>query len=611
MRVAWLAVFLFVVGSMVSGTASAQKPAPPAAAPPVSAPAASAAPAPPAPGAPGAAPAAPDQAKKDEAIARFKTGLDHFDRQEWSAALAEFLKSRELYPSRAATKNAAVCMRKEGRFDEALELYEELLKNFPDLSPADKDFATKEIQTLQGSIGTVDIRGAEPGATVVVDGRNRGTYPLPGPMRISAGSHVVRVFKEGFLPFESRVDIAGQQMLPLEAHLGAMVQSGRLHVAEQTGRALDAVVDGVVIGKTPWEGSLAVGDHTLVLRGDGNLGTQPVAASVKLNQLTSLTLIAEDLDAIARVDPQPAGATVSVDGVAVGRGVWEGKLRVGGHVFEASLDGYLPFKREMGIGKGERQVILAKLDRDPNAVVASQPGHFALEVDGGLVIVPLLGGDLASSCTGSCSAGLPLGGLGLLHAEYVLAQGFGFGLEGGYDAFSVSYSNRPTSLSALNTPQDNGNANDKVNFGGLLIGLSALYRIGDTWPVTLRFGIGAYLASVKDTRTGSFTTSAATNPPKETYTTPAFSESSSGTFLYAAPELRFGRRFGEHFEINVGVVLRVLATVSQPAWNDGSQLTIEGPTGGQGDGLGGYGKQNLTGPFVFAAEPGLGARYTF
>jgi len=54
-----------------------------------------------------AAPAPPvEQARKDEAKNHFDVGLAHLDRSEWSAALAEFLRSRELFPTRAGTKNA-------------------------------------------------------------------------------------------------------------------------------------------------------------------------------------------------------------------------------------------------------------------------------------------------------------------------------------------------------------------------------------------------------------------------------------------------------------------------------------------------------------------------
>jgi hypothetical protein len=37
----------------------------------------------------------------------------------------------------------------------------------------------------------------------------------------------------------------------------------------------------------------------------------------------------------------------------------------------------------------------------------------------------------------------------------------------------------------------------------------------------------------------------------------------SATFLYVAPEVRLGRRFGENFEINVGVEFLVMAALKQ------------------------------------------------
>jgi hypothetical protein len=175
-----------------------------------------------APGSDQPAPAASAPRKKDkaEAQARFKAGVTHFDRQEWSAALAEFLRSRELFPTRAATKNAAICLRRESRFDEALDMYEELLRGFPDLAGADRAFVDREIEELKDSIGLVDV-GTEAGASVLIDGRDRGVTPLAAPARVSAGAHVVHVSKDGYLPFEEHVDVAGRQTVTVEAKLKA------------------------------------------------------------------------------------------------------------------------------------------------------------------------------------------------------------------------------------------------------------------------------------------------------------------------------------------------------------------------------------------------------
>jgi hypothetical protein len=91
----------------------------------VTAPATPAAPTPPAAAAPSdAAPApaaAPDPAAaKAEARARFDRGLTLLREEAWGPALAEFLASRKLYPTRNATTNAAICLRKLQRYDESL-----------------------------------------------------------------------------------------------------------------------------------------------------------------------------------------------------------------------------------------------------------------------------------------------------------------------------------------------------------------------------------------------------------------------------------------------------------------------------------------------------------
>lgn len=604
--VAALLVFVFVLAPLAS--AHAQRPTPPTTAPPrASASASAPAPPPAAPPAPSSSAApSPDDARKADARQHFEAGLAHFDRSEWSAALAEFLRSRQIFPTRAATKNAAICLRKEGRFDEALEMYDALLRDFPDLSPADKQFAEKEIEELRGSIGTIEIRGAEPGADVVIDGRSRGTFPATAPLRVSAGSHVVRVYKEGFLPFETRVDVAGRQNAVVTAQLGALTQSGRLRVSEQQGRVLDVVVDNVAVGKTPWEGSIAIGDHVVVLRGEGNLGTQPASAPVKLNQLTPLTLIAEELEAQARVDPTPVGASVAIDGVVVGRGVWEGKLRAGGHSVEVGAEGFLPYKRDLALAKGQREVVVVKLERDPTSPLwaAQHPSRFVLELVASGAFSASFGGDLADACTGSCSYGLPLGGKGVLHAAYELGTGLGFSVDGGYLFQAAALADRPATLTAPLRPANNGTVTDKLRLSGLTLGASAYYHRGETWPLTLRLGIGALLGSAKDTRSGSFT-----NSLGAPYTTSS-AETPSATFLYAAPEVRIARRIGEHFELSLGVEVMVLTALSQPKWKD-QVLPLTGPPGTQGDGLGSFGSQSLTGSLVFVVAPGLGARYEF
>ncbi|MDB4995069.1 MAG: hypothetical protein JWM74_2501, partial [Myxococcaceae bacterium] len=201
-------------------------------------------PAPPAPRAD--EPEKKDDSKKDEARTHFERAITLFEEGAWDAALVEFLKSRELYATRAATKDAAICLRKLHRFDEALDMFETLLREFPNLPPEDRTLAEQEVQALRALVGTIVVRGSE-GATVAVDDRARGTTPTSR-IRVAAGSHTVRVFKEGFEPFETRVNVTGGSEQAVEARLTALRSSGRLRVSEQSNKVLDVVVDRVVVG---------------------------------------------------------------------------------------------------------------------------------------------------------------------------------------------------------------------------------------------------------------------------------------------------------------------------------------------------------------------------
>lgn len=330
---------------------------------------------------------AESEARQADAKKLFEKALAAFEKEAWDAALADFLRSRKVWPSRAATKYAASCLRALRRFDEALELFEELA-TFPNLSPADRKFADEGVAETSAKLGLVEVRGGEPGASLLVDGRFRGTLPLPAPLRVSVGAHELGAFKEGLDPYAATVEVAPKQTAT--AQLKSLATGGRLKVAEQRGRALDVLVDGVAVGKTPWEGPVSVGDHLVALRGrvdldaactagedpaaaakrkklgEVDLGTQPVSVPIQLHETTKLSLTAEELDTTLRVEPMPGGASVAIDSVVVGRGAWEGRLRVGDHKIEVIADGFVTDVRRVKLEPRKRVVIPVELARDRN-----------------------------------------------------------------------------------------------------------------------------------------------------------------------------------------------------------------------------------------------------
>ncbi len=536
--------------------------------------------------------------QKEEARSHFDLGLSHFDREEWQAALVEFLKSRELFPSRGNTKNAAICLRKVGRFDEALDMFEKLVHEFQDLSPADRALAQREITELQASVGTIDIQGASDGATVTIDSVERGKTPLKGPIRLSAGSHFVRVTKDGALPFETRIDLAGRQAAVVHAQLAALTQAGRLRVVEHQGKTAELVVDGAVVGHVPWEGALAPGAHTVFLRGEGTDGTPPSLVNIKLNDVASLDLTMQELAATLRVTPNPASAAVTIDEVPVGRGVWDGRLTVGTHKIAATLEGYGAFTRDIKLDSGDHAIVDAKLD-----VIAPPAGHsgIALEVDLGAPLGLLAASDMQSSseCTAGCSAGLPIGFEGVLHGTYIFGSGIGVGLRAGYVLLTNTISNRATTITSPGALVSQGTANDSLLFGGVIAGIDGQYRTRGDWPFTVRLGVGVFFGSTRDHRTGSFTAAKGGTYSVDTTQAP------SAIYLFVAPEVRLGRKFGDHVEVSLGAELLVMPALSPPRWNQTTQVL----TGT--DGAGSFANDRLTSTVVIALVPSLGFKYEF
>jgi hypothetical protein len=575
---------------------------------PVQAPQPSASAPPPAPApAPAAKEAAPDP--KIQARERFEKGLGLVREKAWAAALAEFLASRQLYPTKNATSNAASCLAHLQRYDEALTMTETLLRDF-NLTAEEKAEAQRQAVELGARIGTLVVEGAEPGAAIVVDGQTRGEFPLLSPLRVAAGTHVVRVYKENFAPFEERVDVAGGQVARIVARLRTLAARGRLQVKETQGRHLDIVIDGNVVGKTPWEGPIAPGDHTVFLRGEGLLGTAPVSIPVPENRLTAIRLDAQELEAALSIEPTPAGASVAINGVTVGRGAWEGRLRAGSHQLEVAGQGFIAQSQTVRLGVGRREVVRVVLQRDPSSPFWKKPPpppHPLLEIDVGLPLVPSLGGGVLGSCRAACQNGLGTGFFAIVRGGYELRSRLGFGAAAGTLYIRQSVAGRAAAITPIGqgtdprVRQNAGFADDTIAIRrGALFLVWASYSMGDRFPLRARLGTGPLFAQVADGRSGRFTAT----DGKQYLLTPT-TVAHGTTFWVIDPEFRAGIQFGEHVEIGLGLDVLVLIPFSTRTWN-GRKLLEAGT-----DGLGTMPADALLGNPIVAIAPNVSARYDF
>jgi hypothetical protein len=537
-------------------------------------------------------------ADKQKSKEHFLRGVQLLGEQAWAPALAEFKLSRELFPTRVATNNAAIALSKLERYDEALALFEALLREFK-LPAAERDAAQRRIAELHLRVGTIEIRGAEPGAAIVVSGIDRGEYPPVEPIRVPAGNHVVRVAKPGYQPFETRVDVAGAEVATVDAKLPRLTDSGRLSVIEKAGRTVKVYVDNVAVGVTPWTGTLGVGSHVVALGGPGKLGSQPTQAVVRSQALTSLALVAEPLEASLRVNPTPPGAAVWINGVDVGNGVWLGRLKAGRHKVELKSDGFLGAARTIDLQKGQREVLDVELERDEDAPVWRKPAKWTVAGDAGVLLVPTFGGDVAGDCGEGCERALGLGAAVLVRGTYELGSGLGFGLElGGLHAVQQVDGRAANLLPHGFSSPSPGSADDGLRLTGLLAGAVIGYHIGDSVPVLLTLGAGVMHGQLRDERSGRYV--AQNGGDVDAYALCTFQPA---TYLYLDPAVRVGLPLREGLELSAQLGALMLIGISQPRW-DG---TLELAAGS--DGIASYPDDALLGSFVVGLSPGLSLRY--
>ena len=269
----------------------------------------------------------------------FRKGVALLQADDVERALAFFLRSRAEQASAKNTGNAAICLSRLGRYDEALEMYEELLLRFSaDLDPEDRATLVPAMAALRDKVGAIRLSASVDGL-VVIDGRARGSLPFSAPVRVLGGAHTLRIFKDGYIAYEARVDVAVGATITVDARLAPLAGAGLLRVADPTNVGFEVFVDGSTVGRTPWEGTLGLGRH-LVWMQKGDRGSAPSSVAVLEGQTALAQLPVADLGPQLRIAISPPTAGILLDGVALGIGSWAGRLPVGGHRVVVSEDGY-------------------------------------------------------------------------------------------------------------------------------------------------------------------------------------------------------------------------------------------------------------------------------
>jgi hypothetical protein len=465
--------------------------------------------------------------KRAAAERHFKIGLELVQRRAMDSALAEFLRSRELFPTAGALLNAAVCLRDLGRNDEALEMYSELLDGFrANLSGADHAAVESDVARLSEQTGELVVQSEPTGARVAVDGRDRGAAPSAKPIRVTVGKHAIRVFSEGWAPFEAEVEVGPKQVRTVVAKLAVVARVGALEVDEANGRVFEVVIDGESVGITPWRGRLAEGEHRVALRGPGDSGAPARAVRIDVGATAQVTLTGATLPSELRIEPLPSNARVAIDGREVARGSWTGWLPSGDHTMALSAGWHEASTFQVRTSSRAPTVVRPELE---------PVRRLYAEILGGIAWADTR--SVLRDCGGGCVNNVGGGRVGWLIAPR-------FGVEAFYlGTGSFNYRTSGSVVAQyLGAPFVSHAFLQDASLGADFYGLSAGYRFFDSTPLTLRAMAGAASVTASSSGRGFFGTNYVTQSASDTYLSPMI-----------GPEVRIGYRLGRTVAVDAGV----------------------------------------------------------
>jgi len=475
---------------------------------------------------------------------------------DYAGALPNYLRSRKLVPSVANTMNAASCLTQLGRYDEALEFYEEVLAEFrQQVTDEHRKAIARAAEPLRRKVGSIDVSGNVVG-TLVIDGRQRGKLPLLTAVRAMPGKHEIIVIKEGYEAFSQTVQVAAGQTTFVKAWLKPLTDSGRLRLVHDGLVGATVYVDGAPVGNLPWEGNLAVGPHLYWVRkanrGSG-LRQIVVVEGQTVDGPLKVSLLGPELTVTARPHP----AKLWIDGVALGKSSWHGRLPLGQHEIVGRLEGYFDQRRKLSVTPMMSPRIGLELPADENHPrwQTHDPGHFWLAAFAGPAITSSFASGAESSCGElSCSYhGTAIGLMAGLRGGYEFPVGISLELAGGYVGARKQLSRQlPSSFSSNGkTVNITYELTDTLQLAGGFVAVGASYR----WPVTKRLELrgrllaGALFAHWSDRVNGTVsagTSSQAIGLENENPLTKAYAD------VFLLPELGLALRF-DQFDIGMGL----------------------------------------------------------
>ena len=196
-----------------------------------------------------------------------------------------------------------------------------------------------------------------------------GTSPLAKPVPVTVGTHRIQASKAGYTTATDSVLIAGKvpgkSVLKLETNQKTEV----VEVEVQGAPTATVKIDGKEVGTAPYKGRVLVSaePHLVEASATGFVGTsQSIVVREGEPRRVTLLLSREQQMGRLSVVSKTEGATIEIDGKAVGADKWEGPVAAGQHQVLVRKKGFYTWTYDVDVTRGGERAVTAQLNEDRN-----------------------------------------------------------------------------------------------------------------------------------------------------------------------------------------------------------------------------------------------------
>ncbi len=310
---------------------------------------------------------------RGEARAAFSRANALFEAANYAAARVEFEQAYVRSGDARVLYNVAVCDKEMGRYARAIaELRRSLEAGGSDLPRSYVKRAQDTVETLEPFVTTLQVESSEPGATILVDGEEAGRTPVGQPLPIDVGERVVQLAKPGFRGEPTRIKAVSGVASTVRLALERVEQRQRVSVRAvglKAGERADVLVDGVVVGESPWTGQVLTGQRRVTVRAAGHPDVvRLVEVSTDSGSVVTVQLDPADRKSRLRVRSGDEQDTIAVNGRVVGRGAFDGQVTSGELTVRVTRPDAKPYESDFVLRPGETRTVNVTLESSGGGV---------------------------------------------------------------------------------------------------------------------------------------------------------------------------------------------------------------------------------------------------